>query len=303
MADRRDEDPPRNSKDLINGLFSGNEDQIKTILRHYPFRLSGSVYSSNTQIKFGRSQQPPAGQGNFHISLQLSNPQYAELAFIGDDEDMLDNRVRAGFLKRTKLFCPDTIDPSQKKNIESMLVEFQPGQDRPFLILTKVLDITTICFMVEQGRILRIGKFTPTHANGTKKVQSADELTDYLKECAIAPNRAGSLYAYGPKDFRRRVTTKSSISNTMVGKAVASTMVGKAVKLGSKFGGNRVDDKCIILILWTPEQGWRIYAQCLKPPKQGWSGGLNGMITGRVVRLYPRTGPAPGAHEIIWRSD
>ena len=161
-----------------------------------------------------------------------------------------------------RLTCPDKIRRGATFNVGGLLDKLLPGGSAPFLVLTKVLKHTTLCFTVDPEGNLRIANFIPCgtpEENFIKKVQKADNLNELLeshgtsKNVSQDPNRDttqepdkdyGQLHVWGPNNFHRTKKEKN------------------------KYARKKEYDRCNILVLWDGT-GWRVYAQLIRLFKHG----------------------------------
>ena len=265
-----DQDPPHKDwtgPEILNALQSGNKDMICKILSLFPISMT-RLYGVTGYLGFQKipSQLPPPSTdlGNFLLSeddgkVRITYIETADRPDIGKPNHHSQPAFHAGFFARNLLPCPDKIDKSAMVDVGPMLDHFPPGGTVPFLVLTKPLDISTLCFVVHVTGDLHIASFVPMGAkSGVKEIQKADLLGEYISACFKAPAYAGKLCA---RDFRRSKK--------------------KAEDKG--FGGFRENDKCVIIVLWVPNQGWHIHAQVLRPRKKGKPRDL---VPALVVCLY-----------------
>ena len=248
--------PKPTGAEILKALLSGDENEIQKVLSAdtITFRIEGPSDLATTQ-----SPPPPGQDGNFLIQHKepgqgqpsgiasftyLAHPSDRQGFQLMNAENGEETRqFRAGFIAERKVPYPDHPDKATKYETGDLLSTFdRPKSGEPFLLLTEVLDCSTLCFSLDLSGALHIGVFVPCdEQTGTITLQKSDDLSILLKKKGVT-DTGTTLHVWGPDDFRRSKKDKK------------------------KHGGKKQHDKCAVFVLWDGE-GWHVYAQLLRPRK------------------------------------
>jgi len=266
---------------ILKALLSGDEDEIRKVLSADAIivNIQGPSNLATTQ------SPPPSGQaGNFLI--QHSEPAgTATFTYFGHPSDRdglklsgaeksdVTPQFRAGLILEKKVPYPDDPSKATKYKVRDLLYAFErPNSGEPFLLLTEVMDCSTLCFTVALNGALHIGVFVPCDEQTVTMTRpnKGKDLSRLLKKKGVT-DTGTQLHILGPDDFRR------------------------SKKDQKKHGGEKQHDKCAIIVLWDGE-GWHIYAQFLRPRKHS-QNPAHDLEPVAVIELYSWK---TGTNNLLW---